>query len=547
MRLRSVPRRCNNPRPVQPPSDSSRPPAADWLQPPEEQVGLTRYLQTLRERIWIVVIAVVVTTGIAILYVATATKMYQGEASVLVTPVSSDNPVYQGLPVIQQSPDPTRDVETASELVTTVDVADRVVKKLDLSKSPRDLLDNVQAQPVAQSNIIAVTAKWDSPDGARDIANAFATEAIKEQTSQIYAAIDAALPTIKPGADQADPSTISDPNSQLALASGLEAIRKKPNPTQLAVTTKADTPTTPVSPRPVLSVAAAIVAGLVLGISAAFAAQALDPRLRREEQLRRLYRLPVLARIPREAAKRRPLSPLELSPAALEAYRTLRTTLAVSRGRATTDARVILVTGSSPSEGKTTTAVSLATSLAAAGSSVILIESDLRRPSIAGPLGVSPEHGIVSVLIENVDLQDALVTTTAYGSNLGMLLAEYQGGWITELFALPAAQRMIAEAREIADYVVIDSPPLTDVIDALPLVAYADDVLLVVKLGVTRLDRLSQLGELLAENGVKPAGFAVVGTARPRRGEYRYYAGRAQRVTGSGGERKTVGPGAGVE
>ena len=177
---------------------------------------------------------------------------------------------------------------------------------------------------------------------------------------------------------------------------------------------------------------------------------------------------------------------------------------------------------------------------------MILIESDLRRPSIAGPLGVSPEHGIVSVLIENVDLQDALVTTSAYGSNLGMLLAEYQGGWITELFALPAAQRMIAEAREIADYVVIDSPPLTDVIDALPLVAYADDVLVVVKLGVPVLTSLSQLGELLAENGVKPAGFAVVGTARPRRGEYRYYAGRAQRVAAGGsGERRAVGPRAG--
>ena len=89
---------------MQPLADSSRPPAADWLKPPEEQVGLTRYLHTLRERIWIVVIALVLTTGFAIAYVVTATKMYQGEADVLVIPASNQTTVYQGLPLLVQSP-----------------------------------------------------------------------------------------------------------------------------------------------------------------------------------------------------------------------------------------------------------------------------------------------------------------------------------------------------------------------------------------------------------------------------------------------------------
>ena len=64
---------------------------------------------------------------------------------------------------------------------------------------------------------------------------------------------------------------------------------------------------------------------------------------------------------------------------------------------------------------------------------------------------------------------------------------------------------------------IIDSPPLTDVVDALPLARYVDDVLIVVRLGTTRLDKLAQLGELLAENGIRPMGFAVVGTAGPAR------------------------------
>ena len=119
-----------------------------------------------------------------------------------------------------------------------------------------------------------------------------------------------------------------------------------------------------------------------------------------------------------------------------------------------------MVTGSSVSEGKTTTAVNLAASLALAGQRVILIESDLRRPSLGQALGVTPENGgVVSTLIENTELSNALVTSPNFGPNLQMLLADYEGGWIAELFSIPAAEQMIEEAKALADYVVIDSPP----------------------------------------------------------------------------------------
>ncbi len=186
----------------------------------------------------------------------------------------------------------------------------------------------------------------------------------------------------------------------------------------------------------------------------------------------------------------------------------------------------MLVTGSSASEGKTTTAINMATSLAAAGNSVILIESDLRRPSISRALGVKAEHGVVSVLIESIALEDALVTSEQFGPNLGLLLADYEGGWIAELFALPGARDLVAKARDLADYVIIDSPPLTDVVDALPLVNDVDDVLVVVRLGKTMLSKLAQLGELLAENQIRPVGFALVGTDRPSRSDYHYYGAK---------------------
>jgi capsular exopolysaccharide synthesis family protein len=285
-------------------------------------------------------------------------------------------------------------------------------------------------------------------------------------------------------------------------------------------------PTDPVSPRTVLSIAGGLLAGLVLGVAMAFGSQVLDPRLRREEQLRRLYRLPILARVPIEKRRVRggPLGPRQVSSAVAEAYRTLRGTLASARGRWRHSSRAILVTGASQGEGKTTTAINLAASLALAGNHVILIEADLRRPAIGPAVGINPERGVVSVLLENSRLEDALVTSDAYGPNFGFLLADHEGGWISELFSLPTAERLIEDARRLADYVVIDSPPLTEVIDALPLAQTVDDVLMVVRIGRTRLDKVTRLGELLAESEIRPAGFAVVGTSRPGRSDYAYYA-----------------------
>jgi Mrp family chromosome partitioning ATPase/capsular polysaccharide biosynthesis protein len=500
--------------------------AADWLKPLPEQEGLRRYLDTLRERLWVVVAAVLLTTGVAVGYVLTADKTYEAEADLLVTPVSSVSAPTAGLPLIRASSDPTRDVETAARLISNIDVAERVRSQLDSTRDPQSLLGDVSAEPVAQSNVVAVTAKAGTPDAARDLANAFAQQAVKDLTAKLHAQIDRTLANLRSNAEAG--ARVSN-----GLISQLETLRSGANP-NLSVSTLARTPTSPASPRPVLSVAAGLLTGLVLGVAGAFASQALDPRLRREEQLRRLYRLPILARIPREPRRRRgkPIGPFELSPVASEAYRTLRATLGASRRTSSRGSKssTILVTGSSPSEGKSTTAINLATSLATAGSSVILLEADVRRPAIGAALDVEAREGIVSVLVEGVPLQNALVTTRRYGTNLGLLLADYEGGWVTELFGLPAARELLDQAGALADYVVIDSPPLIDVIDALPLASHVDQVLVVTRLGTTRIHKLTQLGELLAANQIRPAGFALVGTPKPHRGEYYYYAQGARRI-----------------
>ena len=128
-------------------------------------------------------------------------------------------------------------------------------------------------------------------------------------------------------------------------------------------------------------------------------------------------------------------------------------------------------------------------------------------------------------MIEQTKLEDALLTTNAFGPNLMLLLADHSGPGVPELLSLQAAQRLLARAEALADYVIIDSPPLTDVVDALPLARRADGVLIVVRLGKSRLPRIKRLGELLASNDIRPVGFAVLGIAKEARSSsYYYYA-----------------------
>jgi capsular exopolysaccharide synthesis family protein len=499
-----------------------------WLKPAVEETALQRYLRTLRERKWLILAAVLVTTLAAIAYVATADKVYQAEADLLVTPVPGDDPTLTGLGLINASSDPTRDVATAARLVTTPDVGRRVKNNLHDPRSSSELIKAVEVAPVAQSNIVAITAEGPSPKAAQRLANTFALSAVTNRTIQFHIQLDQKISNLRHRI-ASSPDTAGSPNDPTSLAgqlATLQSLRAGNDPT-MRVETLADAPTSPVRPRPKLSIAAGIIAGLVLGIGGAFALQVLDPRLRREEQLRSLYGLPILARIPRDskAHSRNALAPEQLAPSTIESYRTLRATLAASRGRQA-GATSILVTSPSPSEGKTTTAINLASSLALAGNRVVLIEADLRRPAVRDALGVEqPENGTGSVLLEAIDLEDALVTTKAYGSYLQLLLADDSGaatGWMADRLFLPAASQLIDDAKEIADYVIIDSPPLSEVIDALQLAQRADEVLVVVRLGKTHLAKLANLSELLARHGVQPVGFAVVGAPTPGGGSYYY-------------------------
>jgi capsular exopolysaccharide synthesis family protein len=493
--------------------------APNWLRPAGEQGGLTYYVQVIRERIWIVVTILLVTLAGAGAYLVMADDVYEGEARLLITPQPADDALAASLGLPLATNDPTRDVETASTQAKGLDVAERAREELGLDATARTLQRRVTVEPIATSNLVSLTAEGPTAVEAAELANAFASAFLAERRDALHAKVDELLPAYESQLQDSGNTGVAPDSSLQTDIARLRAFRAGPDPTvdieELAVPA-----TSPVSPRPALTIVGAMIAGLVLGVAGAFAAQTLDPRLRREEQLRSRYSLPILARVPRDTGRKgRPLGPGLLSLPTKEAYRTLRANITAARQNSQAP-HAVLVTGSSPSEGKTTTAINLAGSLALAGNRVILIEADLRRPAIGSALGITVDKGVVSTLLENTTLEEALVTTDSFGPSLELLLADYKGGWMSELFSLHAAQRLLATAKARADFVIIDSPPLTTVVDTLPLARQADDVLIVARLGTTRIDKLPELAELLASNGITPLGIALIGTDRRESGYY---------------------------
>lgn len=482
---------------------------ASWVEPPDEQQSLRRFLETIRERLWVVVAAVVITTAAAVLYVATADKVYEAEAQIQVVPIDDPDGRLSSLGLINQSSDPLRAVETAVTLITSRGAAERVADESNQDRSADSILRDVTAEPIAESDVVALKAQAPTAVGAAVLANAFAKAALQERARTLRQTIDRELPALNARLRELPPGVAHD--TLAAQVAQFEALRLSGDPT-LRVIDPAVPPGSPISPRPLLSIIAGIFAGLVLGIGAVFALRMLDPLIRREDQVRARYRLPILARVPQERGgpKDRPLVWSNLVGGSVEAYRTLRAVLAGSAARSAR-APSILISSPGPGEGKTTSAISLAASLALTDKRVILIEADLRRPAIGKAFNISVSSGIVSVLAGEAKLEDCLVTAPIGEGHLGLLLAEESGGAGAELLALPAALELLDQATKLADVVVVDSPPLATVVDALPLARAVDEVVIALKLGTSRIDRTQELAELLAESGITPAGIVLIG------------------------------------
>jgi capsular exopolysaccharide synthesis family protein len=489
------------------------------------------YLGALREHWLGIVVLVVAAVAVTAAYSLTATKRYEAETDILVSPVAGSDTTFLGFSLLRATSDLTRPVLTAARLVTTPQVADAVRRSVGEGATRQKLLDSITVTPISQSDIVSIRAKSSNPKRAAAIANAFATALINQRTALFQRELGRTMSRLQdavaaiPAGERTSPQAYAL-ETRLGDLQGLVGAH---DPT-LQVLSPATVPTSASWPRPVLSVVVAFVAALLLGSGGAIALELVSPRVAREDELLFVQRLPILARVPRMS--RRVASAYlsgaqPLPPEVREAYRTLRASL-TSPGREASFPQSILITSALPREGKTMTSVNLALTLAASGVRVILVDGDLRRPMVGTVFGIAAHRsGFARVLSGVSAVEDELVPAPGNGDQLRLLLSSPEHMSVVDLLEPHHVERVLAELRLYADVVVIDSPPLTEVADALTLADEAEAVVVAVRLGRTRRDRLDELRRMLSRRGIAPVGFVVM--MRKRLHGQSYYYGRRDR------------------
>jgi receptor protein-tyrosine kinase len=282
-------------------------------------------------------------------------------------------------------------------------------------------------------------------------------------------------------------------------------------------------PTSPSSPKPSQDAILGLVAGLVLGIGAAFLRDSLDDTLSSAEAVEQIVEAPVLATVPVVASWRKKSRPVVISvtdptsqPA--EAYRSLRTSLQFAGQDQ--PLRTLLITSPNAGDGKTMTTVNLGAVFAQAGSRVVLVSCDLRRPGLSQFIPPAESADLSAVLRGQEQLEHAVIPVPDLEGlyALGTRAAE---GNPTELLAGPRMRAVIAELTKRFDLVLIDSPPVLPVADAIILSGYVDGVLVVTAGGQTRRAELRRTSQKLAQGGAPVVG-AVLNKSSSQ-GEYGYY------------------------
>jgi capsular exopolysaccharide synthesis family protein len=301
---------------------------------------------------------------------------------------------------------------------------------------------------------------------------------------------------------------------------------------------RANPPSVPIEPNIPRNLMFALVLGLASGVGLAFLLEGLDSTVRTTEQAQMISGLPSLGMIPlnskssREGPKTRRLVIASSKEAVelvtqvrpqsqmAESYRALRTSLLLSNLGA--PPKVIMITSALPQEGKTTTSMNCAVVLAQKkGARVLLIDADLRRPSVHKNLGMGPHSGLSNVLTGSTTL-DLAITQTSVLPNLDVLAAGTPPPNPAELLASSNMRDMLAELRGQYDHIVIDTPPSLSVTDAVVLSPRADAVVLVIRSGQTTKTALRRSRDILMQVNAKVVGVLLnaVDLSSP---DYYYY------------------------
>lgn len=386
-------------------------------------MNIREALQVLRSR-WILFGAVVLAAILIGLFITVRqAPTYTSTAKVF---VSAGSPT--SISDLAQAGDYSQQiVNSYADVVTAPIVLKPVIQQLDLPDSASELASKVNATAATNTAVLTITVTYGNSGRAADIANRISSSLVQ------------VAPTL---------SATNSGETRIKLTSIQAAVP----------------PTSPSQPRPAFNLLLALLVGLVVGIAAVFLRENLDSRLSTPERVIAASSLPLLAIVPRDKGMLSGSTAIQGSDSVREAYNALRT--ALNFALISASGRSILMTSSVPGEGKTTSVIQLAGSLAAAGKSVLVVDADLRRPRVSTSLGMEGAVGLPEVLVGEASLSDAI---QRWGNRFDVLPTMTTVPNPSELLESEQMNQVLKELSVMYDYILYDSAPTITVTDPIVL------------------------------------------------------------------------------
>lgn len=510
---------------------------------------LRRYLSLLKKWGWLILLITGLAAAGSYFYSQTLSPTYRSETVLLVGQEQQNtNPTYNDIYVSNNL------AQAYSLLISQPSVLEAAAKEIKWEGPWQSLYFAVSATAPANGQTIRISGTASSPERAQAIANEVARQVILQSPiSQQQLASDAQRNFIT---DQqamlqsqivTSQKLLANLNQQAALESDqlklddlntrITALQTKIDNWQrtylsmgtllntasgkyVTVISPAPLPSSPISPNIPQNVLLAAAAGLLLGLGAVLLLEYLDDTIKNSDDVQRILDLNTLGSIARISPVRHPEDALitlkhSRSPIA-EDYRILRTNLRYAA--IDNPGGALLVTSANPSEGKTTTAANLAIAMAQAGKRIVLVDADLRRPSVHRLFNLPGKRGLSDLFLEDAPLlEEALQATEVPG--LSVLVAGEQPPNPAEMLESRRMTNLFNSLREMADIVVVDSPPLLAVADANILASRCSGAILVIDSGRTRTEAARRVVESLRHSQVKILGI-VLNRMTSRRGGY---------------------------
>jgi tyrosine-protein kinase len=495
-------------------------------QPRIRELTIADYFAIVMRHKWLIAAMTIVVAVAAYLYTARYPTLYRASSQVYLNTQNPDlNSAITGI-ANNTIIDPDRNARTQAEIARVPAVADLAIQLSGVTgRSGGWLLTHSRVTPGDGTDLLTFAVTTSDEPVATQLAGWYARAFIRYELQVATGNLARARSDLQRRLNQLRRAGAEDSETYRQLAQKAQDLTTLQQLQAPASVVQIPTGASEIAPAPAKRAVLGALLGLMLGIGGAFLFNSLDRRVRHAEEVEQELDIPLLARIPAPRGRGERLTILDGPPDYVsEAVGRLRTNFDFAN--AELQAKVVMATSAGAQEGKSTTAANLAIAIARAGRHVVIVDLDIRRPSLARLFRVRDGVGVTDAATGNSDLESTInpivhqplsSRVRARGdSNAGSGVLEVITVGRTriepaELVEAPGLVSVLSKLRNGADIVLLDAPPILVTGDAMALTAKVDAMLLITKLGALSVESMRELARALRTSPAPVLGFVATG------------------------------------